>query len=127
MTKAQCIESWLNLNFPSGKFRAVAAKLVGKRSGRLAIANAMVIPFTKRIYYLKAKLELGKEQLGYQSCITEVANEIESLLNDLECALSIFYKREYSLPIKTISEILEETKQFSLTFKQRMIDHGYEG
>lgn len=123
MRKAKCIEKWLNENFPSKcGGRSIAIKLVGKRSSKLVLAHAMVIPFTKRLDHLKDRLELGKQQLGYQTCIAEVADGIESLLNDLDCSLSIFYKREYSLPVKKMLDILDETKQFKVHFYG--VNHG---
>lgn len=112
LSKNDCIQKWIANNYPVDN-RKLFVQLTSSNCGKMILAQAMVEPFVRRIKYIKKELELGKQRLGYKSCIDKLCNDVNKLIEDLELFISIFYKRQYKTnPIKQLIIICNDAKSF---------------
>jgi hypothetical protein len=111
MRKDKCIQRWIEKN----PVNQVIVKLLNSKAGKLTIACSLVNPLTRRLAYLKDKIESGKCQLGYATCVKEVEDILNSTTLYIEDFLAIFYKKDCDNSIRQLREILEEVKQIKST------------
>lgn len=108
MRKDKCIQRWIEKNPVN---QQVIVKLLNSKAGKLTIACSLVHPLTRRLTYLKDKIESGKCHLGYATCVKEVNALLDSTTLYIEDFLAIFYKKDCDNSIRQLREILEEIKQ----------------